>query len=604
MAFDWFSIFPQLGMSREERLTYRRKKWDRKIKNFFSFWDELIGGPPEEEGKNDRAADGYQIIGIKNLSQRHKTDSGDNVLTQTTQFRTAGDWDDLKADAARLEFTNSTGSAVIIKECTLIGKLILRNSGMFIHDKFKDGADIEKNGENAIEYASDDMSTNAHTSNVATYLWQKNLASKHYYSVEMKGSCYWLHPGIWARLTAGGAGQSENIDSVVRLEGVITQRRPGSLGTTSLLLVEVKENWKYDSTFKARTIANAVPWRNPQGASVWFVASSTGTEIAHGYCEGSADQTIIQAFINAASDNGGGVVHLGQGTFVTSAAIEMKSNVTLEMETGTIIEKNCNDYAIEAVGGSGTELTNIIIRGGKITRNAADTNSNALIYFSYVDDSTIQDCLIENSYYSGIYLSTCDNCIIDSIRINKFRVHGIYFNASENLTISKVTIDNTDNSIAATHYGIESAGVSPNLTISDSIIKNMTSTLNGPIGVRLQITDSLISNLAVRDLTTSYVTGTSYGIIITSVSNRCRIINCNIDNIDNSTTPANAYGIYYSGDDGGISNTIIQNCSGTSIVLNSGADNNQIIGNRFVNNGTNAPTDSGAGNTLANNDAT
>ena len=573
----------------------RQYRWQR----FFSFFG--FGDDEPEEEKKDRRSDGYQIIGVKELTARHKTGTYGSVFTQTTEFRTAGDWDDLKADAARLEFTNSTGGALIMKECLLVGKLVLRNSGMFVHDKFKDQADIERNGEKALEFYSDDIVTNAHTSNIATYLWQRNQSCKHYYDAQMKGSCHWLHPGIWARFTVGGVGQSEYIDSIVRVEACVTSRRPGSLGTTNILLGEVAENWKYNSSYRARTIANAVPFRNAQGASVIWVASSTGTEIAHIYCEGSADQVGIQAAINSLSNRGGGVVHLGPGTYITAAAIEMKSNVTLEGEgpNATIIEKNCNDYAIESVGvGAGSENTNITIKDLKITRS--DSESISMMYITQTDESYLSNIVIEDSY-DALTMSNCEQLIISKLTIKEFDRKGIVTSGTfRDSKLADIIIDGIQSRKAGLISAIQGNYIEVAFT-NISIFGVYTSYAGSVIGIKLDTNNCIFENIILSDFDHDVGAQTIYGISI--VGSGTAISNIRVDSIDNSTTAANSRGIYISGDNCVMSSVIVTSCTGTGVELNGTADKTMIVGGRSTGNGTNY-TDGGTNTSISSFDVT
>lgn len=592
-AFSWFEkVFPQLSMSKEERIAYRNAKWTNIANKISEFFNPT---PPDLSSDKDRHGDGYYIVGIKNLAQRHKTDSGDNVLTQTTAFRTAGDWDDLRADAARLEFTNSTGAAVVVKECTLIGKLILRNSGMYVHDKFKDAADIERNGENAIEYSSDDIVSNAHTSNMATYLWQLNLRPGHYYACEMKGRCYWLHPGQWARLSVGGAGESEYIDSVVRLEAVSTHGGPNTPGATELLFQEVKENWKYNSSYLARTIASGVPFRSPQGTSVFWVASSTGCEPAHVYCEGADDDVIIQAMIDAASDNGGGIVHLGEGTFVTAAAIEMKSNVTLEGEgpNATIIEKNGAFHGITSPGGAGTERTNITIRNLKVTRNAADTNDKHLLRFDYTDDSLIENVEFNDSYAYGADFIFCDRIRVNKVTVKKFVKYGIVTVGGVNAFVTDCFIDNTGvtmgNGVLGGVILSGDGAIAQNITV-----KNITgSTTGNYFGISVSSNaKTQVSDCNIEEITNTNGAFQAYGIHTDGSSSDIVFTNINISEVDNDGTAANSVGFYVNSDNCTLAGIFVTGCSGTGILIQAGVNDTQITSTRTTSNGTNF-TDNG-----------
>jgi len=597
MAFEWFEFF-----SKENRLARqakRRQWWHQLLVNIDNFFNP-VPPPPEARGKRD---DGYQIIGINNLELRHNTTENTiaALLTHTTAFHTAGDWETDRADSARIELVNNTGSSQTVKEVLLIGKLVLRNSGMYYHDKFSDWADIERNGEKVISCQSDDLINNAHTSNMATYLW-KSTRKKHFYAVEVKGTADYFHPGAWGTFAIGGAGQSENIDSKVRIESVATSKRPGSLGSTYMLLAEVEENFKYNSSYKARTIANAMPWRNPQGTSVMFVAAGTGTEIAHIYCEGSADQVGIQAAIDAASGNGGGIVHLGVGTFYLTAAIEMKSNVTLEGEgpSSTILEKNANDYAISCNGGSGTELTNIAIKNMKITRNSADANVIDLVWMDYSDDCLLEDLVIDDSKKYCLYANNCDDLILTRVKVIDFVASGFYVILGTNTKCTDCSVNNSGITLA-TGSNHEAALFSGSDIIVDGMtIKNISGSTTGFIvGLYVSTPNKAhISNCTVKDVTNTNAGGAAeaYGIETSSSANNVNINNATVDNIDNTATAAQSYGISIRGDDSPLSGLFVTGCSGTGVLIQASADATQIHTARSTGNGTNF-TDSGTNTT-------
>lgn len=592
MAFEWFEFF-----SKENRLARqakRRQWWHQLLVNIDNFFNPVPPPPPTEaRGKRD---DGYQIIGINNLELRHNTTENTiaALLTHTTAFHTAGDWETDRADSARIELVNNTGSSQTVKEVLLIGKLVLRNSGMYYHDKFSDWADIERNGEKVISCQSDDLINNAHTSNMATYLW-KSTRKKHFYAVEVKGTADYFHPGAWGTFAIGGAGQSENIDSKVRIESVATSKRPGSLGSTYMLLAEVEENFKYNSSYKARTIANAMPWRNPQGTSVMFVAAGTGTEIAHIYCEGSADQVGIQAAIDAASGNGGGIVHLGVGTFYLTAAIEMKSNVTLEGEgpSSTILEKNANDYAISCNGGSGTELTNIAIKNMKITRNSADTNVIDLVWMDYSDDCLLEDLVIDDSKKYSLYASYCDRLTLNRVRVVDFVASGFYVILGVGTNCTGCSVDNSGITLAAGNNHEAALFSGSNIVVQGMTIENVSGATLGYI-LALYVTSpnkAHVSDCTIKDITNTS-SGNAIGFDSGTSAHNIEISNMNIDNVDNTDTAANSFGVSFRGDDAVASGLFVTGCSGTGIIIQASADATQITSARSTSNGTNF-TDSG-----------
>jgi len=200
-------------------------------------------------------------------------------------------------------------------------------------------------------------------------------------------------------------------------------KETGFLGINNLCVVqEVADNeWtgehsyvlegfaEYSAGETTSTGSTQVPTPYTRTSNV-TVGASGYSGFADWYCDGTADEVQINsAIVEVDSLYGGGVVRVLGGTFVLAAAIEMLDSVTLEVDPSAVLEKNCDDYAIEAVGTSGTHRTNVTITGtGTITRNASDTYAKPLVYFEYVDDSAIMGVTVDDSYDDGIYLINCD----------------------------------------------------------------------------------------------------------------------------------------------------------------------------------------------------
>jgi hypothetical protein len=194
-------------------------------------------------------------------------------------------------------------------------------------------------------------------------------------------------------------------------------------------------------------------------------------------CDGTADEVEINAAITKLnSESGGGVIRLSPGTFYLSAAIELNDNIILEgAGAKTILEKNCNDYAIECVGTSGTHKEKARVRDLKVTRNASDTNGVSLIYLYYADGVVINNTVIEDSYDEGIYVDYCESLIVTQNTIKKFRTYGIYLNNITNSFLTDNIVDGDSEVIAGVHRGIYVYRNVTNLFITDNVIQNIYS---------------------------------------------------------------------------------------------------------------------------------
>ncbi len=188
---------------------------------------------------------------------------------------------------------------------------------------------------------------------------------------------------------------------------------------------------------------NTEPPTQVQRPSGYVIGVSGFAGFADAYLDGTADETEINAGIALQNGLGGGTVTIvGGGTVVLGAAIELLSNVTLNIEPGVVIEKNCNDYAVECVGSSGTHNTNVrITGGGTITRNAADENAVELVHFEYVDDFVIDNVTADDSYEDGIYIINCANGKVEAgVKISACDGTGLKIIASTVIIAAAITI--------------------------------------------------------------------------------------------------------------------------------------------------------------------
>ncbi len=123
---------------------------------------------------------GEEILGVKDPSIVIRTLScgaGVQPLNLVTFDTTT------RPDAANILYYNSTGNNQTISTCAIRGKLIRKTaSGKgFVHDSFVDYERIEKDGEQALDFESNMITSRAQTDKVADYLWKRNRTPKHIY---------------------------------------------------------------------------------------------------------------------------------------------------------------------------------------------------------------------------------------------------------------------------------------------------------------------------------------------------------------------------------------------------------------------------------------
>ena len=333
-------------------------------------------------------------------------DAGNSGLHKSTFDTTT------RADAAHVKLLNDSGSTQYVVAMAIKAKPVGRASGEdgWIHDDFVDYQDIFLNGENTFEFGNNFVVTKAQIENLADY-YAKALGTvagdssssraKHIYSVTIPGRCWWFEPGEWYTLQVGGAGQREYIDSVCECYAVRVEAAADGLGTTSVDFREVEQNWVKDSNAVARFLATGDPKWKPNNFGRVVVAARDYLGVADYYCDGTADQTEIQAAIDYISKAfGGGLVELTEGQYNIAAAIDISYNNMFLAGKGkkTILDKNCNDYAIKAIGTDSVRINEICIRDLTIQRNSADTNQKALLYLEYCDQAKIQTATFKGNY--------------------------------------------------------------------------------------------------------------------------------------------------------------------------------------------------------------
>jgi parallel beta-helix repeat protein len=162
-------------------------------------------------------------------------------------------------------------------------------------------------------------------------------------------------------------------------------------------------------------------------------------------CDGTADQTEINAAITALPATGGEVVIL-DGTYNITAKINVtKDNVSIRGNgNATILKRGFNSPVKEGVitlsSRSGCKIANLQIEGNK----TGYTNSNNYgIYLSSSSDNTVTGNTCNNNNY-GINLSSSSKNTITGNACNNNNSNGIYLGGSSNNTITGNTCNNNN----------------------------------------------------------------------------------------------------------------------------------------------------------------
>jgi hypothetical protein len=439
----------------------------------------------------------YEIIGIYPGSavQANVTDGGSGVYLTQTIFDTT-----TSTDSAHLLLTNSTGVARILRSCFIRARLITKLSGDegYLHDSYVDYESIRKNGEILCEDGNDFVVTSAQVNKIADYTWKMNSTKRHIYTLTRSGFQTYFEPSEWYTAQIGAAGLQEYIDSVCECYSIRTSISSEGIGTTTLGLREMYQNWVFDSNETARSIASGQYNRTPKSTDI-VVASSTYSGVADYYCDGTDDDVEINNAIIAASQKGGAIVKLTEGTFNTTATIDQSySNVWVVMSNGTIVDRNFDGYTWKIEGTSGTYITNCKIEGGVLQQT--DGNNDYPIYCRYVENTIITNVEIVENLGSGIYLSDVAGCIVSECKIHGpvsgIVPRGIYCTDSDNNIIKANIIENYT---ANTVIGIAIVNSSSGNTIYNNIVNNLESSASDGSGISYGIYtegdyDSIIGN--------------------------------------------------------------------------------------------------------------
>jgi hypothetical protein len=538
-----------------------------------------------------------KLIGVRWPDLVHLSDTSagaaESPLTETIFDTTT------RLDSAHVLLTNSSGDSVTLRSVIITASKVIEKNSL-VHDAFIDRDDIARNGEAVMRFGGDDVTDPTHLALIAEHRWKSFNKERHIYTFQVPGTWHWMTPGERYQLQAGGAGKAEYIDSFVVCARVQTVL--GRSIQTLLVLYEAEEAFKQDSTALTRYYATGRT-STIIGKNRIVIGTKYSDAPADIRVDGIADDVEInQAISLLHAIRGGGIIHFNQGVFVITSAITLFDNITLEGEgASTILDIDTSDYGIEAVGGIGSELTNITIRNLQIQSNASDSSSYH-IYLESIDNSVIENvaCIDPNS--NGIEIFSCHQITIRTCQITDIGLnYAIDMNGSQRCTLDDIYIDFSNSSLAGVACGINGGGEENHL--SNIIAQNIASTGNDAMGIRYASDNGLFTNIKITTIDCSDNGHYAYGILLAGAGNR--LTTMHIDDVTHTGTAAQGSGIeFQSADNSGLFNSLIENCSGTSIVLDSGSDHNQVIGNRLTGNGTDTPSDSGAGNTIANNDAT
>jgi len=203
----------------------------------------------------------------------------------------------------------------------------------------------------------------------------------------------------------------------------------------------------------------------------------------------------INKAIDAAAAAGGGTVEFPAGTWLTGS-IRLRSNVTLRLERGTVIEASVEASAYDPpepnqwdkfqdFGHShfhnsliwGEGLENIaIVGGGRISgqallRGERGGGADKTIALKLCHNVTLRDFSISNGGHFGILATGVNNLTVDNVMIDTNR-DGIDLDSCRNVRISNSSVNspNDDAIVLKGTHALGEARASENLTITNCLV--------------------------------------------------------------------------------------------------------------------------------------
>ena len=192
---------------------------------------------------------------------------------------------------------------------------------------------------------------------------------------------------------------------------------------------------------------------------------------------------------------GGGTVYFPAGTYLTGS-IHLRSNITLQLEHGTVIEASPDTAAYDAVEpnqwdqfqefghshwhnsliwGEGIENVSIV-GGGLITGKAlrgrqAGAGGNKALALKLCRNVTLRDFSILTGGHFGILLTGVDNMTVDNLKIDS-NFDGMDVDACRNVRISNTTVNSPkdDAIVLKASHALGFARATENVTITNVLV--------------------------------------------------------------------------------------------------------------------------------------
>ena len=191
------------------------------------------------------------------------------------------------------------------------------------------------------------------------------------------------------------------------------------------------------------------------------------------------DRDAINKAIGAADAAGGGTVCFPAGTYLTGS-IRLRSNVTLQLDPGSVIEASADPAAYDPPLRSliwGDGLTNVSIVGGglisgkALVRFGGGGMGDKAIALRLSRNVTLRDFSLLCGGSCAILATGVDNMTVDNVRIDTNR-DGLDFDACRNVRVSNMSVNapNDDAICLKTRGGIGFSRAVENVTITNVLV--------------------------------------------------------------------------------------------------------------------------------------